>query len=607
MSVLSTQEAEVCDTNPIHDALDGFREAFTELFEIDNSDSFRDLVNSLMTMTNNGEPIYHVYYVADGLQVARNLIRKLFVILLSLPAASLLQSRQSTEPIIDSIALCISQLSSGELNVNATALLLERVIQRAPDHDIWCAVYNLFSPSTPVDTSAYQPRQPVTVNRVPDTPFSFKVGSVYNTGESRKYMDTLIKNEMKDHIYLDLPEFFGAFFDSVDNLSGLVDDAFAHCQDNGHYNTNCWMGFPDTCEEPRIATWFQNEVYDIVESALHSNANHEHAVALNSRRVVSSPEQPVLGSTAPRKLDIGFAALDRLSEDVPSYSWKDILVPGELKKNQSDDRTPSTWHDLGRYVREVYNSQDNRRFCHGFTLCGPLMRVWRYDRGAIYTALPFNVNVDGRRFVTVVLGYHLMRDHELGFDSSILRDPMGRYIPVMRHGVAGRIFLQKVIHRQACILGRATTCWKGIGEDGITTFVIKDSWQYGGKDDEGDLLRYVTDREVANVAPCYHSTSVRILDTVDDLHHCVRNRVNLLNCEKWGVKKGRASGASMTVDTGSQSTTPGNSPPPEQQPQNRIHKRVIMSRCGKQLYLASSRTALLRALIDGIAGTTIHL
>jgi hypothetical protein len=29
-------------------------------------------------MTNNGEPIYHVYYVADGLQVARNLIRQLF-------------------------------------------------------------------------------------------------------------------------------------------------------------------------------------------------------------------------------------------------------------------------------------------------------------------------------------------------------------------------------------------------------------------------------------------------------------------------------------------------------------------------------------------------
>jgi hypothetical protein len=48
------------------------------------------------------------------------------------------------------------------------------------------------------------------------------------------------------------------------------------------------------------------------------------------------------------------------------------------------------------------------------------MRAWRYDRGAIYTAAPFNVNKDGRRFVTVMLGYYLMPDVELGFDPSIV-------------------------------------------------------------------------------------------------------------------------------------------------------------------------------------------
>jgi hypothetical protein len=201
-----------------------------------------------------------------------------------------------------------------------------------------------------------------------------------------------------------------------------------------------------------------------------------HEQALNSRCVISSPAQLITGSTAVRELDIGFAAaLNSAREPVSNYTRDDILVLGELKEDDSDDTTPSTWYDLGRHVREVYNSQDTRRFCHGFTLCGEVMRAWRYDRGAIYTAPPFNVNEDGRRFVTVVLGYYLMRDDDLGFDPSIVRDGKKRYILVVRDGVEERFFIEKAMHRQAYILGRATTCWKAMGQDDTISFVIKDS------------------------------------------------------------------------------------------------------------------------------------
>jgi hypothetical protein len=39
-------------------------------------------------------------------------------------------------------------------------------------------------------------------------------------------MDPVIENEMKDHIYLDVPEFFATFFDSVGGLPHLVDGCF---------------------------------------------------------------------------------------------------------------------------------------------------------------------------------------------------------------------------------------------------------------------------------------------------------------------------------------------------------------------------------------------
>jgi hypothetical protein len=540
-------------------------------------------------------------------------VRRLITSLISLPAAILLSSRHSSTPLTDDLA---PHIASGLLNVEATAVLLERVINHSSDHEVWSAVYNLVRPTTPPTT----PR--VTVSSVTETPHVHNSGAAYNTDEGRKYMDPVIENEMKDHIYLDVPEFFATFFDSVDGLPLLVDAVFARCTSY----TDRWSAFPSSCAESNISTWFRKEVDRIVGLALDADAGNMHAEALTSRRVVSMPANPLLGSIAPRKVDIGFAALNRADDTKPV--WKDILVPGELKGRSAEDAHSSTWYDLGRYVREVYNSQDTRRFCHGFTLCGDVMRVWRFDRGDIYTAPPFSVNEDGRKFVTVVLGYLLMANDDLGFDPTVVRDGDRRYVPVMQDGVEQRLFIEKTISRQACILGRATTCWKVTLRDRATSFAIKDSWQYEGKDDEGELLMDVTEAGVRHVAPCYHCSSVCIGDMDDDLRSCVRKGLDLRSGKKWRARRGRAgvvlskSGSSSSLHKRVASATlesdrnpkrsrsntkgdSGNDNPPEleDRPQNRVHKRVIMSTCGKQLCLARTRVGVLRGIIDGITGT----
>jgi hypothetical protein len=66
------------------------------------------------------------------------------------------------------------------------------------------------------------------------------------------------------------------------------------------------------------------------------------------------------------------------------------------------------------------------------------------------------------------------------------------------------LFVEISVHRQACILSRATTCWKAILEGSTTSFAIKDSWQYDGKDDEGELLMDVSEAGVRNV---HHTTT----------------------------------------------------------------------------------------------------
>lgn len=60
--------------------------------------------------------------------------------------------------------------------------------------------------------------------------------------------------------------------------------------------------------------------------------------------------------------------------------------------------------------------------------------------------------------------------------------------------------------------GRATTCWKAYRErDELRQpLVIKDSWQYPEREEEGELLREATSNGVVNVARYYHYEAVRI-------------------------------------------------------------------------------------------------
>ena len=74
------------------------------------------------------------------------------------------------------------RVSSGQLNFEAIALLLERVISYSPDHDIWCADYDLVTPHTPPLT----PR--VLVPGINETPFQFSSGALHNTDEGGKLL-----------------------------------------------------------------------------------------------------------------------------------------------------------------------------------------------------------------------------------------------------------------------------------------------------------------------------------------------------------------------------------------------------------------------------------
>ena len=120
--------------------------------------------------------------------------------------------------------------------------------------------------------------------------------------------------------------------------------------------------------------WFA----ELVEFFLDA-AKEVTSVSKAQRQLLASPNQALQGSTADRKLDVGFVIDPKATQD-PVCHWSQILVAGELKSNPQVDTLSKTWLDLGRYCREVLAAQDTRRFVLGFTLCGSVMRLWEFDR-----------------------------------------------------------------------------------------------------------------------------------------------------------------------------------------------------------------------------------
>jgi hypothetical protein len=269
--------------------------------------------------------------------------------------------------------------------------------------------------------------------------------------------------------------------------------------------------------------------------------------------------------------------------------------------------------------------QDTRRFVLGFTICEFLMRVWVFDRLGGIVSEQFNINDDGLQFVFAILGFLWMNEEGLGFDPTIKSENQEGSIEINRNGSTERIIIDHVMQRARCIAGRATTCWKAHPErQSKMLLVIKDSWQYPERDEEGDLLREATNKGVINVARYYHHKVVQIRGMNDDIQSNTRRgldirtavnyrlprpipRNNIASCVS---REGRASTSTSRKRSSSQtsadlpsskrscSTSSTKAPGT---PRNRVHRRVIRD-YGILIYKASSRSALLAAFERCIVG-----
>ena len=532
------------------------------------------------------------------------------------------------------------------MDIYHTISLLELVVAEAEDREIWNAVLDLIAgtklaPSTRTTTAATTPPDslPAFASSVQQTPWSFNTGSFADTSQNREQVDDVLRAELKVGLRIDVPDLFQSIFRDVPRLDELAEVVFCQCQEGDAplYKEDCgWVQWPLSAEERLVLDWLHDHTDRYIDWIKQPGL-----YPLVRRRVYRGPSLFLDGSK--RKMDVGIAAeaiIGVEKEDLSAQALTRILVTGELKSNPADNGYEITMLDLATYAREIFGAQD-RRFVLGFTLCGSIMRLWQFDRLGSSGSQSFDINEDGFKFVRTMLGFLLMDDEQLGFDPTVHLSDGQKYIEIVRDGHPERLILTEVLKKQAVIAGRATTCWKAYreGDDSKKPLIVKDSWQYPERPEEGELVRDATERGVQNIARYYHHETVQIKRQNDDIitnvrgglmNECgrttfrqrsfiepeaplpagLRNTAPERAATEWSptqsiLRKRSSSSAQMTLSPSKKSRTLSSrrSKPLETPSHNRVRRRLITQDPGKPIEKATSLVTLLSALIGAIKGT----
>jgi hypothetical protein len=579
---------KIIEDNPIEGGLDVFRTAFNTICPDRTPKGLESLnENDLQELTLD---------LLSALQ--------------SLRVSRILPSSGSSKNLYSDLLRLNASVNSNDYDLDRIKPLLHTVIaEKNVDALVWKQVYAAVAETTtPPRTIA---------SSIQQTPWLHSTAGFVNSSEYRKDVDRVLKEEL-GAMYVGLPRFHDTFFGAIPELDRASELVFKKCLDGDDpLFHEGWRDWPADANQNKVLDWLSTII-----KKLDNLANKHKSTTTLPRRLLAKPNKPIQGSTAERKLDVAFVN-DSDAQKESGCHWSQILVPGELKSNPAADTASKSWLDLGRYAREVLAAQDSRRFVLGFTLCGSLMRLWEFDRLGGIASQKFDINQDGERFVYTIIGFLWMNEECLGFDPTIISSEGQRYIEIERNGEPERLIIDELMKRAPCVAGRATTCWKAHRDGDTRPLVIKDSWQYLERDEEGKLLQEATAEGVVNVARHYHHETVRIGGREDDVKNHVRDGMDIKDAVNYRAENSMASsrtsvrvGRSTSIASRKRSSSYADTPlPPSKRScstspvkkqivaaPNRVHRRIVLRDFGKPIYKASSRASLLSALKACIEG-----
>ena len=388
-------------------------------------------------------------------------------------AAFNLRSKIGNDNVATELSKLFGLIQRGRYDYEHYRALTRLVVKRAPDVDIWNAVFDLI---TSISRTTPPTSIPVSFDGTPITKSS---SSFQGSEQTRRIIESEMFYEIKRCTYRDVDGFFEKYFEG--HLWSGKSKAIYNAMKK-QYRGGRWANFPDPPDEDAVWEWlslFQDKHLSDSPGVLYTTES----------------TSDLTGGEAQRQLDLFVKR--RGIETGGKHDWKDVRVIGELK--QSKWPLKRILLQLARYMRDVFTAQPIRRFVHGFFLHGTIMELWVFDRSGPYSSGEFDIHEEPEKFIRAIAGYAMMDDEELGLDTFIKRDDTGRIITISTDatGKENRMQLDEApFVKQRAVVCRGTTCFR----TGDQANVVKFSWTSDKRPPEADHLRLALENGVEGIA-----------------------------------------------------------------------------------------------------------
>lgn len=369
------------------------------------------------------------------------------------------------------LAALINRLDNNQINTTPFLHLIDAVMQKASDIEIWKLVLQLI-----VSTSRITP--PPRKPSYGGTPRSYNSASHSDFEQTKKLLEGALRDEFWECSYIMVQGFFEKYFDgkSWTEQGKDIFNSVKHEHVDGR-----WMSFPNPPTESAVWQWW-------------SNFQDKHLNDLHGLYYMTKNKHELTGVDAEAQLDLLVKSRNKPSSD--PHDWADVCVVGEHTVSKGG----SKFLQLARYARNIFLAQPRRRFLHGFTLCDTSMELHVFDRSGAYSAEQFDLHRDPERFIRAISGYCLMNDEELGLDTFVQCDGAKEFITVIDNttGEDRRLQMETLpIAHQRAVVGRATSCFRTTDHNNVVKFswVSANRWLT-----EPDLLKAAREKNVKGVA-----------------------------------------------------------------------------------------------------------
>ncbi|CAD6502790.1 BgTH12-05380 [Blumeria graminis f. sp. triticale] len=366
---------------------------------------------------------------------------------------------------------------------------VDLIASDASDRECWSELIAL------VDDLTYEEPQSFTDMMIPiieentTTTYTRSTSEIPNYDATCLSLTVALKIELTNNIYKSVGNFWEVYFEN-ERWSQTTTRIWECYQDNNQCQPYV---FHQNMNETELRAWF----YTFFDRYL-KQFTLPHELNTSESTFIRTPNDPTArgkfchtthfnqleGAKSRQKLDFFIEVADLAGGS--KHHWRDIRVIGEFTK--SAGLKGVKFHQLTRYIREIFYAQPLRRFVHGFVVHKLHAEFWVVDRSGAYSSGEISLIESEEKLVRAISSYMFMSDEELGLDTTIFRKD-GLSFVTIREGdepADNEIeIMPEPIYRPETIVSRANLCHRT--KDDL--FMVKFSWGSGAERSEIDYLK----------------------------------------------------------------------------------------------------------------------